>query len=83
MDVTGSRPFSTKDRDNDSDGSGNCAVTHQSGWWYDDCGGCNPTGRLQPISDTVQSSDPTYMYISMDGQWAPRIVEMFLEKYDP
>ena len=31
------RAFSTKDRDNDSYPSGNCAIPHKGGWWYGHC----------------------------------------------
>ena len=29
--------FSTKDRDNDEQDSGNCAVTQKGAWWYKSC----------------------------------------------
>ena len=37
-------PFSTYGRDNDNY-SGNCAGTHEGGWWYDACYGALLTGR--------------------------------------
>ena len=39
------RLFTTKDKDNDSSNSGNCAVNKRGGWWYVACVSCNPTGE--------------------------------------
>ena len=37
-------PFSTKDRDNDTDGGRHCAVTFKGGWWYYSCRSANLNG---------------------------------------
>ncbi|XP_071102980.1 ficolin-1-like [Haliotis cracherodii] len=71
--------FTTIDRDNDLNSGGNCAQIHLSGWWYNDCGGCNPTGKLQPKSETHQSSDPTYMSVPVPGDWAADTMQLILE----
>ena len=39
--------FSTPDNDNDKVG-GNCAASHNSGWWYNRCYNINPN-RQQPV----------------------------------
>ncbi|MCL4144448.1 UNVERIFIED_CONTAM: hypothetical protein GTU68_046412 [Idotea baltica] len=38
------RPFSTKDVDNDSDNTGNCAQNRRGAWWYGECTDSNLNG---------------------------------------
>ncbi|KAL9985633.1 hypothetical protein ACROYT_G008056 [Oculina patagonica] len=40
-----SRPFSTKDRDNDDYGGGSCSITYHGAWWYGGCHESNLNGR--------------------------------------
>ena len=41
-------PFSTKDKDADSNAISNCAVDHQGAWWYKNCTDCNLNGKYNP-----------------------------------
>jgi len=36
--------FSTKDRDNDQNSGGNCALRYKGGWWYKGCYASNLNG---------------------------------------
>ena len=37
--------FSTKDRDNDTNKSTNCAANYKGGWWYESCHEVNINGQ--------------------------------------
>ena len=39
--------FTTRDRDNDVEQDGNCAVAFRGGWWYSACHVANPNGLYQ------------------------------------
>ena len=39
--------FTTRDRDNDVEQDGNCAVAFRGGWWYSACHSANPNGLYQ------------------------------------
>lgn len=39
------KKFTTKDQDNDTYGSNNCAVMYSSGWWFGSCFDSNLNGR--------------------------------------
>ena len=43
-------PFSTKDKDADSNAISNCAVDHQGAWWYKNCAYCNLNGKYNPLA---------------------------------
>ena len=36
--------FTTKDKDNDDNNNGNCALDYKGGWWYKSCHQANPNG---------------------------------------
>ncbi|XP_070181194.1 angiopoietin-related protein 1-like [Littorina saxatilis] len=77
----GSR-FSTYDADHDGDVTENCALRHQSGWWFPSP--CNltegnPLGRLVRPSDEVWSGNSEDIFWLNDlGNKAPYKVEMWL-----
>ena len=41
--------FSTRDKDNDRDGSRSCLQSFKGAHWYNACYGLNPTGQYKPI----------------------------------
>ncbi|XP_046557426.1 fibrinogen-like protein 1 [Haliotis rubra] len=69
--------FSTYDVDNDLSAD-NCADIHKSGWWFTTCGGYNPTGQPQPLSDQFMSSDPTSLSWPIAGNLSIPYLRMFL-----
>ena len=59
--------FTTFDNDNDRNG-GNCAASHNNGWWYNNCDHINP--NLQP--PFVYLSSKSYNLLSMEMKIRPR-----------
>ena len=43
-DLNGTK-FSTKDNDNDNNNDGNCAISYQGAWWYNNCTHSNLNGE--------------------------------------
>ena len=53
--------FSTKDRDNDGLGSGNCAAVYSTGaWWYKACHASNLNGKY--LGDTTSAKGVTWWH---------------------
>ncbi|XP_005097751.1 angiopoietin-2 [Aplysia californica] len=44
MSYENGQAFTTKDRDNDPNNSGNCAIIRHGAWWYNECGRVNLNG---------------------------------------
>lgn len=59
MAESNNQKFTTKDDDNDGNGAGNCAVTHEGGWWFKNCHETNPNGKYYPTSDNSAGGDYT------------------------
>uniref|UniRef100_H2YBY4 Fibrinogen C-terminal domain-containing protein n=1 Tax=Ciona savignyi TaxID=51511 RepID=H2YBY4_CIOSA len=71
------RPFSTKDQDNDSHSSSNCAVTYQGGWWNGACHDSNLNGPYLPCVNTPISMN----WHNGTGHFGYRFSEMKFRPY--
>ncbi|CAG2237318.1 Angiopoietin-4 [Mytilus edulis] len=60
LNLTGQR-FSTRDRDNDDNAGGQCALTQKGGWWYKWCTYANPNG-LYFLGTEPGNSDDTMLF---------------------
>ncbi|XP_067686876.1 fibrinogen-like protein 1 [Haliotis asinina] len=69
-------PFSTIDNDTSA---GGCTGAYMSGWWFKNCSLCNPTGEIQPVSETAMSVDPIYMTWPVPTNMPARYLRMFLK----
>ncbi|XP_067681492.1 fibrinogen-like protein 1 [Haliotis asinina] len=71
--------FSTFDSDNDNLPSGSCAVDYQSGWWFNACSDCNPTGRLLMTADGLRTNVQHEVYWTNDlGNVVPSVLKLWL-----
>jgi len=68
--------FSTKDKDSDTYGAGNCAVVHQGAWWYKSCTQTNLNGLYSPTGHDITG---IYWYKSLNNIVRLKSVEMKLE----
>lgn len=76
--------FSTHDADHDGDVTENCALRHQSGWWFPST--CNltegnPLGRLMHPLDNLWSGKPEDVFWTNDlGDVVPWKVRLWLTR---
>ena len=74
--------FSTYDADHDGDVTENCALRHQSGWWFPNpCNltEANPLGRIRHPLDGLWSGEPEDVFWINDlGGLAPWKVRLWL-----
>jgi len=68
--------FSTKDKDSDTYGAGNCAVVHQGAWWYKSCTQTNLNGLYSPTGHDITG---IYWYKLLSNIVRLKSVEMKLE----
>lgn len=70
--------FSTYDMDLDTK-NGSCAEQYHSGWWFKNCGPCNPTGVLvQPVNMQRSIQAEVFWYYNLTTI-VPHTVEMWLQ----
>ncbi|XP_041360974.1 microfibril-associated glycoprotein 4-like [Gigantopelta aegis] len=58
--------FSTWDVDNDNWSNGSCAQLYESGFWFNNCAGCNPNGRLLRPADGKRTNDESEVFWTYD-----------------
>jgi ficolin len=54
--------FTTKDKDNDQWGRGNCAVSRKGAWWYKSCHDSNLNGQYLTASERSYSGMNWYYW---------------------
>ena len=67
--------FTTKDRDNDQDSNGNCAVWYTGAWWYSKCHDSNLNGLY--LGNTV-SHKGVHWYTYKSNRLSLKFAEMTL-----
>ncbi|XP_041360973.1 fibrinogen-like protein 1 [Gigantopelta aegis] len=58
--------FSTWDVDNDNWSNRSCAQLYESGFWFNNCAGCNPNGRLLRPADGKRKNDESDVFWTYD-----------------
>lgn len=77
MEFLNGASFSTFDRDNDNSTS-NCAQDFQSGWWFNACANCNPTGRLLLPSDGLRTGVDHEVFWTILGNDVPKEIKAWV-----
>ncbi|ESP02958.1 hypothetical protein LOTGIDRAFT_111080, partial [Lottia gigantea] len=71
--------FSAFDQDNDNSTS-NCAMIRGSGWWFNDCGPCNPNGELLNPTDMLKETEYEVFWTNDLQNTVPARMEMWFVK---
>ena len=74
-------PFSTYDRDNDRS-SGNCAITWQGAWWYNDCTHSNLNGLYRDGQNNYRGVTWRYFNATALSYRTLRYSDMKLKRSD-
>ena len=73
--------FSTKDKDNDRNSTGSCAIKHHGAWWYGACHAANLNGKYLHGSHTSYSyGDGVNWYTWKGYEYSMKTTEMKIRR---